>query len=78
MHRLTTYFNSKRNTTIEIFKFCQANQTNDETVEQFVTRLRLSATYCDFADIDKELVEQVIQTCTSKKLRRDLLKTDFF
>jgi hypothetical protein len=36
----------------------------------------LSATYCDFADIDKELVEQVIQTCTSKKLRRDLLKTD--
>ena len=73
MHRLTTYFNPKRNTTIEIFKFCQAKQTNDETVEQFITRLRLLATYCYFADVDKELVRQVIQTSTSKKLRRDLL-----
>jgi hypothetical protein len=70
------YFNPKRNTTIEIFKFCQAKQTNEETVEQFVTRLRLLSTYCEFADVNKEIVKQVIQTCTSKKLRRDLLKTD--
>jgi hypothetical protein len=76
IHRLTQYFNPKRNTTIEIFKFCQAKQTNEETVEQFVTRLRLLSTYCEFADVNKEIVKQVIQTCTSKKLRRDLLKTD--
>ncbi len=76
IHRLTQYFNPKRNTTIEIFKFCQAKQTNEETVEQFVTRLRLLSTFCEFADVNKEIVKQVIQTCTSKKLRRDLLKTD--
>ena len=57
MHRLTTYFNPKRNTTIEIFKFCQTRQTNEETVEQFVTRLRLLATNCEFADVNENNTE---------------------
>ncbi len=30
--------------------------------------------YCEFADVDKEKVKQVIQTFTSKKLRIDFLK----
>ena len=38
MHRLERYFNPKRNSTIEIFKFCKAKQAVTETIEQYVTR----------------------------------------
>ena len=50
MYRLTSYFNPKRNTAIEIFKVNQARQQENETIVQYVSRLRLLATYCNFTD----------------------------
>ena len=46
-------------------------------MEQFVNRLRLLSTYCNFHEVNKEIIQQVIQTCTSKALRRELLKTEY-
>ena len=44
-------------------------------MEQFVTRLRLLAQYCEFSDTDTEIVTQVIQSCLSTQFRRKLLRT---
>ena len=40
----------------EVFKFWQAKKEEDETTDQFVTRLRTElAAYCEFGDLDREL-----------------------
>ncbi|VDI05683.1 Hypothetical predicted protein [Mytilus galloprovincialis] len=38
-HKLTAYFAPKKNTEYEIYKFRQAKQTSDETIDSFHTRL---------------------------------------
>ena len=74
IYRLTKYFNPSRNVVVEQFAFSQAKQAKNETIAQYVTRLRILATYCEFASTDKEIVRQVIQGCESSKLRRSYLK----
>ncbi len=54
--------------------FSAAKQDEFETITQYVIRLRILATYCEFADDDTEIVRQVIQRCVSSKLRRSYLK----
>ena len=75
VYRLNSFFNPKKNTIIEIYKFREARQDSKESIEQFVTRLRLLAQYCEFADTDNEIVTQVIQSCLSTQFRRKLLRT---
>ena len=66
---LDAYFSPKRNTDYEIYKFRNAIQSSEETVDQFATRLRNLAQTCDFQDIDREIKSAIIQHCTSKRLR---------
>ena len=73
--KLTDYFNPKRNRVIEIYKFRQAKQLSQENIEQYVTRLRLLSTYCEFPEVDDEIIGQVIQSCFSANFRRKLLRT---
>ena len=40
--------------------FHGCSQTENETISQYVTRLRRLAKTCDFADTNDELVDQVI------------------
>ena len=72
--KLAEYFSPKKNVDFEIFQFHQAVQTPDETVEQFVTRLRGLAANCEFADVKKEVQSAIIQHCLSKRLRRFALR----
>ena len=57
----------------EIFKFRAAKKQEDETIDQFTTRLRKLAATCDFTSIDKEVKSAIIQNCSSKRLRRYVL-----
>ena len=75
VYRLNSFFNPKKNTIIEIYNFGEARQDIKESIEQFVTRLRLLAQYCEFSDTDTEIVTQVIQSCLSTQFRRKLLRT---
>ena len=52
---LTNYFKPKVNTKFEIFEFRQMKQLESETCDDFSTRLRQKAEYCDFHDKDNEL-----------------------
>ena len=67
---LDTYFSPQKNVDYEIFKFREAKQQADETIDQFTTRLRKLAATCDFTSIDKEVKSAIIQNCSSKLSRR--------
>ena len=70
---LTSYFAPRMNTEYEVYKFRQARQEAEEDFNHFLTRLRQLASTCGFADKDREIKTQIIQGCTSNKLRRKAL-----
>ena len=74
MERLTEHFTPQGNVEYEIYLFRQARQQPQETLDQFVTRLRQLASSCEFASVDKEIKSQIILSCSSSRLRRRALR----
>eukprot|EP00795_Rhopilema_esculentum_P014355 gene14355-5400_t len=79
--KLDTYFapllpTPQKNVDFEIFQFRQAKQKIGETTDQFATRLRKLATNCELTDLDKGLESAIIQNCSSKQLRRLVLREE--
>ena len=72
--KLNAYFDPKKNVEFEIFTFRQAKQNPGETMNSYHSRLRQLATTCEFTDVDKEVKSQIIQSCTSQRLRRKALR----
>lgn len=71
INRLDEFFVKKRNDTFERISFRKMTQTNDETFDQFVLRLRQHIARCGFkSDEDEHLRDQIIVSCTSKELKR--------
>lgn len=68
---LNTYFQPRVNVAYERSAFRPMSQNTTETIEQFITRLRQKAVYCNFGDnIDEMIRDQVIKKCCSSRLRR--------
>ena len=75
MQALTSYFTPKTNIPFERHVFRQARQTEQESVDQFCTRLRQLAITCDFAaEVENMIRDQVVESCNSHSLRRKLLR----
>ena len=74
---LTDFFTPKKNTTYEMFQFRQASQNHGESIDSFYTRLRKLASTCEFHDVDKEILSQILQGCLSTRLRRKALKDNY-
>ena len=72
--KLDEYFSPKKSVNYEVFRFRQATQQPTESVEQFATRLRKLSLICEVHDVDSEIKAAIIQSCTSKSLRRFALK----
>ena len=72
--KLNEYFDPKKNVEFEIYTFRQAKQSLGETMNSYHSRLRQLAATCEFNDIDKEVKSQIIQSCTSQRLRRKALR----
>ena len=68
--KLNAYFDPKKNVEFEIYTFRQAKQSLGETMNSYHSRLRQLAATCEFHDVDKEVKSQIIQSCTSQRLRR--------
>ena len=51
-------------------------QDEDETIDQYHARLKSAAMRCDFADIDRELRDQIVMNCLSHSLRKRALRDD--
>ena len=72
--KLNAYFDPKKNVEFEVFTFHQAKQNSGETMNSYHSRLRQLTGTCEFAEVDKEINSQIIQSCTSQCLRRKALK----
>ena len=73
---LTAYFTPKKNTVYEAIIFRDAVQEENETIDQFYTRLRKLAKKCDFADSDREIQIQILAKCRSDYLRKRALEKE--
>ena len=51
---LTQYFIPRKNVSFEVFRFCNMKQHDDETIDEFHTRLQMGAKYCEFGKISRE------------------------
>ena len=72
--QLNGYFNPKKNVEYEIFTFRQAREREEETLDQFQTRLRQLSQNCEFESLDREIKSQIVQGCLSTRLRRRALR----
>ena len=66
---LTSYFTPKKNVAYEEYLFRQAKQDPEEKFMAYYTRLKQLSETCEFADADREMKRQIIQHCTSTRLR---------
>ena len=70
---LSVHFEPKINVPYERYCFRSMAQSADESVEQFIVRLRQRAVRCNFQNTDEEIRDQVIEKCRSHKIRTKLL-----
>jgi len=62
--KLHDYSSPQVNTTYEVYNFRQAKQKEGELLNSYHTRLRQLAKTCESSDIDKEIKEHIILTCS--------------
>ena len=74
--KLTEHFAPKKNITYEIHVFRKAQQRHGETIDQFYTRLCQLAKTCEFANEKHEIKIQLIERCSSTRVRRKALREE--
>lgn len=72
--KLKAYFVPKKYPVLKRHLFRQAKQEATENISEFHVRLRQLASSCEFGDVDKEILSQVIEGTTSSILRRNALR----
>ncbi len=72
--KLNGYFSPKKNTQYLVYQFRKAVQQPGEKLDTYQTRLRILAKDCELADVDCEIKAQLLQICTSSRLRRKALR----
>ena len=71
---LSVYFAPKRNVQMEIFNFRSCKQKSSQSLDDFVIELRTLSKTCEFANPEAEILSQVIQHCSSSRLRKRALR----
>ena len=71
------YCRPKQNVTIERYRFNSRAQGKFETVDQYVTELKLIAKNCSFGDLESQLIrDRVVCGIHSDEVRQHLLRVD--
>ena len=77
IRKLDKYFHVKNNVPYERHVFRQLSLKNNETVDQFITRLRQQAHLCDFGtSLNDNLRDQLIDKIRNTGFRKKLLQTN--
>ena len=73
---LNTHFTPQKSLQFERHTFRHAHQAPNESISQYVTRLRRLGEHCDFDkySLDEAIKDQLIEHCHSNTLRRRLLR----
>ena len=73
--KLTEYFVPKSNEPYERYVFRNFSQAGNETVGQFMLRLRKQCQNCRFREAENEMIrDRIVGKCQSTDLRRKLLE----
>ena len=73
---MNTYFSVKKNIPYERSVFHNSKQDSNESIEQFVTRLRKLSMHCEYGNQLEQHRDQIISSCQSKFRKRLLSETD--
>ncbi|CAB4016472.1 Retrovirus-related Pol poly from transposon, partial [Paramuricea clavata] len=76
--KLKEYFDPQKNRRYEVYRFRQAMQKPDETLDEYHTRLRTMAATCEFNDVEFEIEQQIIIGGISSKIRKHALRDPKF
>ena len=68
VEKLNEYFSPQTNIAYEAYNFRQTKQKDAESLDSYHTRLRQLAKTCEFSNIDTEIKEHIILTCSSNSL----------
>ena len=71
---LIQYFQPSINVPFDRQVFRNASQRDDETIEQFIMRLRQNAETCEFTKVEEHIRDQIIEKCNSNVLRQKFLE----
>ncbi|KAL1466852.1 hypothetical protein MTO96_026362 [Rhipicephalus appendiculatus] len=74
--KLDDYFAPRVNATFEVYRFRQAMQLENESLDAFYARLRQLMKHCTFVDADTEIKKQILMSMTSTRLRRYAMQHD--
>ena len=69
VEKLNEYVSPQTNIAYEVYNFRQTKQKDGESLDSYHTRLRQLAKTCEFSNIDTEIKEHIILTCSSNSLR---------
>ena len=72
--KLNKHFNPMKHIDFNIYQFGQMIQGDNESMDDFVVRLRKAAALCEFANVDSEIKRQIIRACKSKRLTERILE----
>ena len=72
--KLDDHFTPQKNIPFERHVFRQLKQEENESTDQYITRLRQKAVYCNFDNVDECIRDQVIDKCRSAHLCRKFLE----
>lgn len=71
--KLDDYFSPKQSKIYERHLFRLIKQEASEKFEKFLVRLRHQCSKCKFANPDDNLIDQIVEKCSSKDLRKKIL-----
>jgi hypothetical protein len=74
--KLTKHFVTTRSQFAEDQTFRRATKRSEETVDEFIMRLRQLAMYCKYADIDAEILAHFVAHCNMEQFQIKALRED--
>lgn len=73
LKKLDNYFAPKQSIIYERHIFRLLKQEDDEKFDTFLLRLRRQSLKCKFLDVEGNIVDQIVEKCNSKDLRKKIL-----
>ena len=75
--KFEVYCKPKQNVTIERYRFNTRVQTKHETIDQYLTELKLIAKNCSFGELENQLIqERIVCGTKSEEVRQRLLRVE--
>ena len=74
MAALNEHFDPKKNQRYERFKFRRTAQSPSENMDSYIVRLRKLGEYCEFHDLEDNILDQIIEKGKDTRIRRKLLE----